>query len=234
MATNNNGNLLDSAGEVAIDFVWGNFPIQPNDARPDAASATLSESVTTRVAGRLAPTLDNHIIALSGWNGFPLYNPNTTGEDVAGSVDYVLVPNVLGLTTALATDAMKDASLVPTTATAATNAAKTVTAAARASGSNLLVFTASGAGADYAVGTKVTVSAFTGDDAVLNGTYTVADKATNTFTVATTATTVVSLSSQTASVVGVAGTIKTQSTAAGANEVAPGAAVTITPFAVAS
>jgi hypothetical protein len=93
MATNNNGNLLDSAGEVAIDFVWGNFPIQPNDARPDAASATLSTTVTTRVAGRLDPAADNHIIALSGWNGFPLYNPNTAGEDVVGATDYVLVPS---------------------------------------------------------------------------------------------------------------------------------------------
>jgi hypothetical protein len=109
-----------------------------------------------------------------------------------------------------------------------------VTAAARASGSNLLVFTAAGAGAAYAVGTKVTVSAFTGGDAVLNGTYTVADKATNTFTVATTATTAVSLSAQTASVVGVAGTIKTQSTAAGAASVATTATITITPWAVAS
>lgn len=235
MATNNNGNLLDDAGNVAIDFVWGNFPIQPNDDRPDAASATLSTTVTTRVAGRLDPEADNHIIALSGWNGFPLYNPNTAGEDVAGdAIDYVLVPNVLGLTTALAQDAMKDASLVVTTAAGATNAAKTVTAAARSAGSNLLVFTASGAGADYAVGTKVTVSAFGGGNTALNATYTVVDKATNTFTVRTTETTVVSLSSQTASVVGVAGTIKTQSVAAGANEIAPGAAVTITPFATAS
>jgi hypothetical protein len=123
MATNNNGNLLDSAGEVAIDFVWGNFPIQPNDARPDAASATLSTTVTTRVAGRLDPAADNHIIALSGWNGFPLYNPDTAGEDVVGATDYVLVPSVLGLTTALAADAMKDASLVVTTASGATNTA---------------------------------------------------------------------------------------------------------------
>ena len=124
MATNNNGNLLDSAGEVAIDFVWGNFPIQPNDARPNTT------------AGRLDPALDNHIIALSGWNGFPQYSPNTPGEDVAGPTDYVLVPSVIGLTTALATDAMKDASLVPTTATAATNAAKSISAASRTAGSN--------------------------------------------------------------------------------------------------
>jgi len=218
MATNNNGNLLDTSGEVAIDFVWGNFPIQPNDARPDAT------------ANRLDPALDNHIIALSGWNGFPQYSPNTTGEDVAGSTDYVLVPSVLGLTTALATDAMKDASLVPTTATAATNAAKTVTGVTRASGGYAVV-TASGAGAAYAIGTKVTIAS---THATVNGTYVVVDKATNTVTVATTDTSALTLTGLTGTIVGVEGTIKTQSVAAGANEIAPGAAVTITPWAAAS
>lgn len=222
MATNNNGNLLDTAGEVAIDFVWGNFPMQPNDVRPNTAT------------GRLDPALDSHIIALSGWNGFPQYSPNTAGEDVVGATDYVLVPSVLGLTTALATDAMKDASLVSTTAAAATNAAKTVTAAARTSGSTTLTFTASGAGAAYAVGTKVVVSVFGGDDAFLNGTYTVTVNGTNTFSVTTTETTVVALTGKSAAVVGLAGTIKTQSLAAGQNSVVPGAAVTITPWAAAS
>ena len=232
MAVNNNGNLLDTAGEVAIDFVWGNFPIQPNDARPDAASATLSETVTTRVAGRLAPTLDNHIIALSGWNGFPLYNPNTAGEDVAGSVDYVLVPSVIGLTTALATDAMKDATLVPTTAAAASNVGKTVTAVSRTAGSAVMTITAGSHG--FAAGNKVTISDVSGGDTV-NGVWTVlAVTNANVFTVTGTATTVQALTSLAGVVSGVAGTIKTQSLAAGANTISAGAAVTITPFAAAS
>ena len=219
MAKNNNGNLLDSSGEVAVDFVWGNFPIQPNDARPDTAT------------GRLDPALDNHIIALSGWNGFPQYAPNTAGEDVAGPTDYVLVPSVLGLTTALAVDAMKDASLVVTTASAATNSGLTVTAISRTSGSNNLVFTASGAGAAFAVGTKVIVSGFSSTDAFLNGTYTVTANATNTFTVVTADTTTVALTGKSGAVYGVTGTIKTQSIAAGANNIAPAAAVTVTPWA---
>ena len=229
MAVNNNGNLLDTAGEVAIDFVWGNFPIQPNDARPDAASATLSETVTARVAGRLAPTLDNHIIALSGWNGFPLYNPNTAGEDVAGSVDYVLVPSVIGLTTALATDAMKDATLVPTTAAAA-NAAKTATAIARTAGSTTITVTASTHG--FSVGQKVVIA--NSGSATANGTYTVATSSTNSFTATGTNTDVLALTGLSATVVGLEGTIKTQSLAAGANTISAGAAVTITPFAAAS
>ena len=218
MATNNNGNLLDSAGEVAIDFVWGNFPIQPNDARPDTA------------AGRLDPEADNHIIALSGWGGYPLFTANSAGEDVAGdAVDYVLVPDVLGLTTALATDAMKDASLVPTTANAAANAAGVVTAAARTAGSGVTTITDSSHG--FVTGNKVTIS---GVDATVNGTYTVTRLTDNTFTVTTTATTVLALSAITGAVVAVAGTIKSQSLAAGANEIAIGAAVTITPWATAS
>jgi hypothetical protein len=229
MAVNNNGNLLDTAGEVAIDFVWGNFPIQPNDARPDAASATLSTTVTTRVAGRLDPAADNHIIALSGWNGYPLYNPDTEGEDVLGATDYVLVPSVLGLTTALATDAMKDASLVPTTATAATNAAKEITDVDRAAGSTTARITATGATAAYPIGTKITVAS-TG---TVDGTWTVtANESTDKVYFVTNAST--ALSTGTGSVIGVAGTIKTQSIAAAQNEIVPGSTIVITPFAVAS
>ena len=220
MATNNNGNLLDDSGEVAIDFVWGNFPIQPNDARPNTT------------AERLDPALDNHIIALSGWNGFPLYNPNTAGEDVAGATDYVLVPSVIGLTTALAADAMKDASLVVTTAAGASNVGKTVTAVSRTAGSAVMTITAGSHG--FAAGNKVTISDVTGGDTV-NGVWTVlAVTNANVFTVTGTATTVQTLTSLAGVVSGVEGTIKTQSVAAGANEIAPGAAVTITPFAAAS
>jgi len=217
MATNNNGNLLDSAGEVAIDFVWGNFPIQPNDARPDTTE------------GRLDPALDNHIIALSGWNGFPQFEPNTPGEDVAGPTDYVLVPSVLGLTTAEATDAMKDASLVPTTAAAATNAAGSITDIDRTAGSTTVELTGVGFTAAYPIGTKITVAS-TG---TVDGTWTVTgNTSTNKIRFTSNASTV--LTSGTGSIIGVAGTIKTQSIAAAANNIAPGAAVTITPWAAAS
>jgi hypothetical protein len=217
MAVNNNGNLLDTAGEVAIDFVWGNMPMQPNDARPNTA------------AGRLDPALDNHIIALSGWGGYPQFTANSAGEDVAGATDYVLVPSVLGLTTALATDAMKDASLVPTTATAATNAAGSITDIDRTAGSTTVELTGVGFTAAYPVGTKITVAS-TG---TVDGTWTVTgNTSTNKIRFTSNASTV--LTSGTGSIIGVEGTIKTQSVAAGANNTAPGAAVTITPWAAAS
>ena len=217
MAVNNNGNLLDSAGEVAIDFVWGNMPIQPNDVRPNTST------------GRLDPALDNHIIALSGWGGYPQFTANSAGEDVVGATDYVLVPSVLGLTTAEATDAMKDASLVPTTATAATNAAGSITDIDRTSGSTTVELTGTGFVAAYPVGTKITVAS-TG---TVDGTWTVTGgSSTNKITFTSDATT--ALSSGTGSIIGVAGTIKSQSLAAGQNNVAIGAAVTITPWAAAS
>jgi len=230
MATNNNGNLLDTAGEVAIDFVWGNFPIQPNDVRPDAASATLSTTVTTRVAGRLDPAADNHIIALSGWNGYPLYNPDTAGEDVAGPTDYILTPNVLGLTTALAQDALKDASFGTITVnSAATNAAKSITDVDRAAGSTTARITATGATAAYPIGTKITVAS-TG---TVDGTWTVtANESTDKVYFVTNAST--ALSTGTGSVIGVPGTIKAQSIAAAQNNIVPGSVINITPWAAAS
>ncbi len=223
MATNNNGKLLDTAGEIAIDFVWGNMPMQPNDVRPNAVSAI-------GTAGRLDPLLDNHINALSGWGGYPLFTPNSAGEDVAGPTDYVLVPSVIGLTTADATDAMKDASLVPTTATAATNAAKTITALQRDAGTTVLQVAVSTHG--YSIGQKVTISGLSAD---FNGTYTVTTvPGANQINVTTTATTSYNASGLSGSVVAVAGTIKTQSVAAAANNISVGAAVTITPWATAS
>ena len=221
MATNQDGHLLDTAGNVAVDFVWGNFPLQPNDIRRDNGGTNLNY------------TLDSHNIAEDGWNGYPLYTPNTTGTQ-SGGVDYVNVPSVLGQLTADATDTLLDSTLVASVQSAATNAAKTVTAIARSSGSPLLVFTASGAGAAYAVGTKVVVSNFSGGDAFLNGTYAVVDNGTNTFTVSTPAdTSAVSLSGKSGAVVGLVGTIKAQGTAAGTS-VAVGVTVTTTPWAAAS
>jgi hypothetical protein len=232
MATNNNGNLLDSAGEVAIDFVWGNFPIQPNDARPDATSATLSTTVTERVAGRLDPAADNHIIALSGWNGFPLYNPDTAGEDVVGATDYVLVPEVRGFTTALAQDAMRDASLVVTVAAGTTNTATQPTQI-NVTTTTAATVTIVGGTTTWPVGTKVTIAAGTGIPTALVGTWTVTGGSGSTLVIAGTGWTVADTGAITPGtrLTGTAGTIRVQSRVAGANSVTPGSAVTITPWA---
>ena len=59
MAVNENGTLLDDAGRVAVDFVWGNIPLQPNDVRlenggghrdADSGSATRARAVACQSA----------------------------------------------------------------------------------------------------------------------------------------------------------------------------------------
>ena len=216
MAVNNAGAQLDTAGEIAIDFVWGNMAPQPNDAR------------TTR----LDLTLGDHINLESGWGGYPQYTANTAGSDVAGSTDYVQVPNVIGMLTADADDVMKDSGLTVTTATAASNVGKSITAAARTAGSAVISITCGSHG--FVAGNKVTVSDVSGGDGV-NGVWTVlAVTSANVFTVTGTATTVQALTGLAGVVSGVVGTIKSQSIAAGAATTAVAAAVTITPFAAAS
>jgi len=218
MATNNNGHLLDSSGQVVVDFVWGNLPVQPNDQRNSA--------------NRLDITLDNHINTESGWSGYPLFTPNTTGADVIGYTDYILVPSVLGSTSALAADALADVSLVVTTAGGATNTPIAVTAASRTVNLPTATLTAAGAGAAFPVGTSITVAALANTGAELNGVWTVTANATNTVSFVSAGTTALALSGLAAgTVAGTSGTVKTQSVAANAATIVPGTAVTITPFA---
>jgi len=247
MATNNNGNLLDTAGNVFVDFAWGNFPMQPNDERTSTADYTTAPSTVVSAANatgnygwsgytvypssRLNPTLSNHNVAEAKYAGFP---DLTTGDGAyISGVAYINVPNVIGLTTANAIDVLRDAGYETasiTTASGAANAAGVVTAAARTAGSTTITITDSSHG--FVAGNKVTISSV---DSTVNGTYTVVSAPTaNTFTVTGTATTVLALSAITGAVVAVAGTIKTQSVAAGAASVASTATITITPWAAAS
>ena len=118
MAVNNAGHLLDSSGNVAVDYVWGNFAPQPNDERADGTPAitvtvggdqNVSWTHYSKIASaRLNPALGNHADVETAWSGFPDFIANTAGEKLSG-VYYISVPNVLGLTTALALDALKDA-----------------------------------------------------------------------------------------------------------------------------
>ena len=307
----------DTSGNQKVDFVWGNFPMQPNDDRAATVTNTGGSTgdygwaQTTKVASdRLNAALDNHANAEAGWAGYPnfvaaagnyiitavsgdgttvtytsqnklapgnvvnitglsagAYNLSgvtvvtadalkftvtnsanaglitgqygkvqsttaLTAADGAG-IGYINVPNVLGATTAVALDSLKDAGYEAaniTTASAATNAAVVVTEAARSAGvATFQITTATAHG--YVAGNKVTIS---GTDTTVNGTWTVGAVTSTTFEVLGTATTVLALTGLTGSVVAVAGTIKSQSTAAGTGSVATTATITITPWAVAS
>ena len=311
---------LDTGGNVKVDYVWGNFPMQPNDIRTETAASNIGGSTgdygwaaTTAVTGaRLDAALDSHAIAEAGWSGYPDFTAGTgnyiitavsgdgttvtytsqnklavgdsvnvtglsagaynlsaatvatadalkftvtnaanagaltgqygkvqlttalTAADGAG-IGYINVPNVLGDTTAVALDELKDAGYEAaniTTASAASNVGKSVTAVSRTAGSAVMSITAGSHG--FVAGNKVTISDVSGGDGV-NGVWTVlAVTNANVFTVTGTATTVQALTSLAGVVSGVAGTIKTQSTAAGAASVATTATITITPWAAAS
>jgi len=220
MATNQNNHLIDDLGNVAVDFVWGNFPLQPNDVRRDNGGTNLNYA------------LDSHNIAEDGWNGFPLYTPNNPGSQ-SGNVDYAVVPNVIGQLTADATDTLLDATLVASAQSAYTPAVSNVALA-----TNILTVTTAAAHG-YSIGNSVVIAGLVngaGDKAAdvdLNGTYTIASTPlTTTFTVAKTHATVNShapTAGGTAKVAAKAGRIYAQGTAAG-NSVAVGATVTVTPY----
>jgi len=319
MATNNDGNLLDSSGNVFVDYVWGNFPAQPNDVRLVSPSQTVTaggdQNVSwtnygTIASARLDYTKDSHVIQEAGWAGYPAFTAatgkynitqvigdgttvryecmnwfnggetvditgcntfNLSGATIAtatrdyftvtnsttgslininngivqrsdalsaadgafvSGVAYVKVPNVVGLTTTLAQDALADVELTVTTASGATNTAKSITRINVTATTAATVY-ASGADTAYPVGTKVSIGAGTGIPTALVGTWTVTGGTSGNivisgagFTVADTGTI-----SPAASLTGTSATIKTQSIAANAASIAAAAAITITPWA---
>lgn len=135
-----------SGGNIAVDFVWGNFPMQPDDDRTGNGSNTVvvaadaaqnvdwsgysvkaSPALTkTDITVNLSPGLssvvgNNHSVALNNWNGFPDYTPEAPYLD---TTDQAAIPNVVGLTESAANTALVAAGFVKgavtTTATGAT------------------------------------------------------------------------------------------------------------------
>ena len=96
-------NARDTGGNVAVDFVWGNMPLQPDDDRG---------------ADVLDPTLDNHNIADVGWSGYPAFLANDDND-----VPNVVIPSFLGKTAAEATAMLGTYGLVAGTDTVSTTGA---------------------------------------------------------------------------------------------------------------
>lgn len=92
----------DTGGNLKVDFVWGNIPMQPNDDREIS----------------LDPGLDNHSIVYSRWSGFPSFVANNDGD-----FDDITVPDVVGETLAAASAALVAAGLGVGTVSDAANAA---------------------------------------------------------------------------------------------------------------
>lgn len=95
----------DTGGNVAVDYVWGNVPMQPDDDRG---------------ANPLDASLGYHIMATTAYNGFPAHTPVDPYLDTIANV---VIPNVVGDSEADATTALTTAGLVKGTVTDADNAA---------------------------------------------------------------------------------------------------------------
>lgn len=324
---------VDSSGQQKVDFVWGNFPMQPNDDRTDGGATVVVAADAAQnydwsgysvyPSARLNQALSIHEIAEPGWAGYPdfiqaagnyiitavegdgttvtytaqnnltagdvvnitgltasAYNLSSatvatanklkftvtnaanaglitgqygkvqsttalTAADGAG-IGYIVVPNVLGATTAVALDALKDAGYEAaniTTATAATNTRTDVTRFNATSATAAVIY-ATGAHTNYPTGTKVTLVAGTpAGSSPVNlpayalGTWTVTGSAgAGQITVSGSGFTVADTTgvNATGTLGGANGTIKTQSTAANASSIATTATITITPWATAS
>lgn len=242
--------FIEAAGNYMITAASGNgttvtYTSQNKLAAGDVvnitgltASAYNLSAATVATADKLKFTVTDSANAgeITGqWYGKVEKTTARSAADGAG-IPYIVVPSVVGLTTAVALDLLKDAGYEAasiTTATAATNAASTITAVSRTG--TTATITSSGAGAKYPVGTKITVADLVSPDTALNGTWTVTAVATDTVSFTTTTSGALSTTGLTvAGLTGVAGTLKSQSTAAGASSVASTATITITPFAAAS
>ena len=127
---------------------------------------------------------------------------------------------------------MKDASLTVTTASGATNTATQPTRINVTATTAATVYVTGGTGT-WPVGTKVTIASGTGIPTALVGDWTVTGGSSTTLVIAGSGWTVADTGAITPGtrLTGTSGTIKTQSIAAGANSIAPAAAVTITPWA---
>ena len=202
-----------------------------------SAGAYNLSAATVATANKLGFTVTNAANAglITGQYGKVQSTTALSAADGAG-IAYINVPSVVGETLANALDELKDAGYEAasiTTATAATNAASTITAVSRTG--TTATITSTGAGAKYPVGTKITVASLVSPDTALNGTWTVTAVATNTVSFTTTTSGALSTTGlSVAGLTGVAGTIKTQSVAAGTGSVLSTATITITPFATAS
>jgi hypothetical protein len=211
MAVNENGRLLDDGGNIVVDHIWGNIPPQPNDVRLENGGELLD------------PALYNHAQFLAGWNGFPLYTPNSPGEGLGNLV----VPSVLGLTVVAARRSLVDAGFL--TADITTAAAYTPAVSNVALTSNVATLTTVAAHG-FAVGDSVVIAGLS--NVVFNGTYTLITGTTgSTLVYAKTNVDVASYpETGTAKVVAKAGRIALQSLAPGADNVSEGDAITITTY----
>lgn len=80
---------------MSIDFVYGNFPIQPNAGRTDPIPGRVWDSrgsdgpedappPAPTGSPTLDPALDNHAVVTTEYNGYPNNTPSNNVPDVVG------------------------------------------------------------------------------------------------------------------------------------------------------
>jgi hypothetical protein len=204
-----------------------------------SASAYNLSSATVATANKLGFTVTNSANAglITGQYGKVQSTTALTAADGAG-IGYINVPSVLGATTAVALDALKDAGYEAANITTASGATNTATQPTQinVTSTTAATVTVSGGTGTWPVGTKVTIAAGTGIPTALVGTWTVTGGNGSSLVIAGSGWTVADTGAITPGtrLTGTAGTIKTQSTAAGTASVATTATITITPWAAAA
>jgi hypothetical protein len=162
---------------------------------------------------------------------------STTALSAADGVGVgnIVVPSVLGLTTALALDALKDAGYETANITNTTGVTNTATQPTQinVTTTTAATVTVSGGTGTWPVGTKVTIATGTGIPAAVVGTWTVTGGSGSTLVIAGSGWTVADSGAITpgTKLTGATGTVKTQSVAANAASVGTGSAITITSWA---
>lgn len=252
-------NFVEAAGNYIITAVSGNgttvtYTSQNKLAAGDTVNITgltagaynlSAATVVTANATTFTVTDAANAGLITGQYGKVQSTTALTGADGAG-LGYIIVPNVLGTTTAFALDALKDAGYEAaniTTATAATNTRTDITRF-NATSATVAVIYATSAHTNYPTGTKVTLVAGTpAGESPVNlpayalGTWTVTGSAgAGQITVSGSGFTVADTTgiNATGTLGGANGTIRVQSTAANAASIATTATITITPWANAS
>lgn len=110
----------DTGDSIAVDFVWGNLPMQPDDDRDGDGTATelhAANAVGDRQwsaikvwpSAPLDATKGNHAVATTNYNGFPGYTPVEPFLDLEANTE---VPDLLGATESEATTLLTAAGLV--------------------------------------------------------------------------------------------------------------------------
>jgi len=199
----------------------------------NSASATIAKA--TRDYFTVTASTTGSLININ--NGIVERTDDLTAADgsyVSGTA-YINVPSILGLTTALGLDALKDAGFATANITNTTGATNTATQPTRinvTTTSAATVYVSGGTGT-WAVGTKVTIATGTGIPAALVGTWTVTGGDSSTLIISGSGWTVADTGSITpgTKLTGASGTVKSQSIAAGTASTALSATITMTSWA---